>query len=438
MKDFLLYVFAFGFPLLWIGAIPQNENNYKAGNLTKLRVIKTQKAIEAYQKKTGQLPTDLGQVRLLAKPSWDIYIPYDGYGSRLQYLRLSNTDFVVKSFGRDKTENSTVSEVDPTHISAKPLPDSAPQFEPSKNLLNLYPPILLLAQKAGNNQLIARLIIDKDYNERHLVIQSVKRDQFIMVAPHPKVEEFFWLPSQNAIVYTATDDDRYPDGVYLWDLIRNEHHNLLDDLEEKIGIADTSGGHNRRFFLSLSNLEGNGQGVYSFILRRDQKGLDPEAFFSSQNLYFLSFPTEHAAVQAFEYKKYQNYVFEQNISLGDLVKVPYQGYEAQHKWALLPTSGSLEHVIGKWQEFSEQSADSAILPYSLFWLSSIYGDASKLVAAKNTKEAKSLAAFGAELAQALASNELAPSYLRAIGYGIFERLSNEELLGYQVSRLSLP
>ncbi|MGE0172780.1 MAG: hypothetical protein AB7T49_08345 [Oligoflexales bacterium] len=438
MKDFLAYVFAFGFPLLWIGAIPQNENNYKAGNMTKIRVLKTQKAIDTYQKKYGKLPTDLGQIRFLARPAWDFYIPYDGYGSRLQYLRLSSTDYVVKSFGRDRTENSTVSEVDPTHISAKPLPDSAPQFEPSQNLLNLYPPILLLAQKAGNNQLIARLIVDKDYNERHLVVQSVKRDQFIMVAPHPKVEEFFWLPSQNAIVYTATDHDRYPDGIYLWDLIRNEHHNLLDDLDEKIGVTDSGGGRNKRYFLALSNLDENGKGVYTFILNREQKGLDPETFFSSQNLYFLSFPTEDTPVQAFEYKKYQNYVFEQNISLSDLVKIPYQGYEAQHKWALLPTSGNLEYVIAKWQEFSEQNADSAILPYSLFWLSSIYGDASKLLMQRNTAEAKSLGAFGAELAKALASNELAPSYLRAIGYGIFERLSNDELLGYQVSRLNLP
>jgi hypothetical protein len=436
MKNFITTLLAFGMPLLWVAAIPKPENNYKGDSLTQLRVIKTQKTIEDFYKTNKRLPANFSEIRLASMKMWDFYVPFDGFGSRLQYVVLGKKQYILRSFGKDKRENSIITEQDSVHIELDPLPPTPPQLDTSGDHRSLFPAALLPAQRSPTYQLVAQLILNPQSHTRHLVVRSLKRPDFIMIAVHPKVEEFFWLPSGNTIVYTATNDDIYRDGIYLWNLATNEHTNLLEGFQDKINVAAESS--LKKFYVSLSSVSPSGEGFYAFIAGKGGPSLDPAIFYSSDNFYWINVGKEpEKGVGITRVQLNDDNWLTSNANPLAHIKQPFRGTDSQNKWGTLPNAGKIEEVIEKWQHFSANHTDSPLFHYSLFWLGSIYGDGYKLLAPVNGNEARTLSAFGAEITRALATSPDAPSYLRGFGQNIYNRLSQGQSLEYQLSKLSL-
>lgn len=434
-------VWAFSLPLIWFLLTPKPENNWNAHKETERTLARTKRTIEGYRRKHGHLPEDIADIRLLARTTDRKYSPYDGYGRRLHYLPLSREHYVVRSYGKDGNDNTFHSAEDPTLSSLPRLPLLPPQYrEPeTQGAMRLYPAILLMGSKSPKNNLVAQLLVDYNGKKRQLLVRDLKKPRFHMIANHAGVEEFFWLPSGYEIVFTATNADRYQDGIFIWNVLTNEMRNLMNEFQQIFNIA--KGRDAPEYYLSLSSLNKSGSSFYLFVAQKTGPELDPERFYSSEFFYKVSIPKKSSAAVTFEWmhgKTKANATPFQTVprTIQDIF-TPFVGNEAQVQWSRLPTSGSIQYVIEKWQDFSVANAKSPVFPYSLWWLSSIYSDAYKVLEKKSKREANTLRAYGAELARALNRLSMAPSYLQAMGASVQRRLSNSAVLPYRISEITV-
>ncbi len=438
LRKVLVALWAFSFPLIWFLLTPKPDNNWNAQKETERTLAQTQRTIESYRRKFSELPEDTADIRLFARGLDRKYAPYDGYGRRLQYLPLSREHYVVRSYGKDGNDNTYHSAEDPTLSSLPRLPLLPPQYkEPEEGAMRLYPAVLLMGAKSPKNNLVAQLLVDYQGKKRQLLVRDLKKPRFHMIANHAGVEEFFWLPSGYEIVFTATNADRYQDGLFVWNVLTNEMRNLMNEFQQIFNIA--RGRDAPEYYLSLSSLDKAGLNFYVFIAQKVSAELEPERFYSDEFFYKVSIPKKTSATVTFEWMhgKAKNSTFKSVPETIQDIYTPFVGSEAQVAWSRLPTNGSIQYVIEKWQDFSVSNAKSPAFPYSLWWLSSIYSDAYKVLEKKSKREANTLRAYGAELARALNRLSMAPSYLQAMGASVSRRLSNSNVLPYRISEMTL-
>lgn len=439
LRKVLVIIWAFSLPLIWFLLTPKPENNWNALKETERTLAQTQRTVEAYRRKYGHLPEDIADIRLFARGLDRKYSPYDGYGRRLQYLPLSREHYVVRSYGKDGNDNTFHSAEDPTLSSLPRLPLLPPQYRepPQEGAMRLYPAILLMGAKSPKNDLVAQLLVDYNGQKRQLLVRDLKKPRFHMIANHSGVEEFFWLPSGYEIVFTATNADRYQDGIFIWNVLTNEMRNLMNEFQQIFNIA--KGREVPEYYLSLSSLDKTGSNFYIFVAQKMGPELEPERFYSSEFFYKVSIPKKTSAPVTFEWMhgKIKSTPFKTVPETIQDIFTPFVGNEAQVEWSRLPTSGSIQYVIEKWQDFSVTNAKTPVFPYALWWLSSIYSDAYKVLEKKSKREANTLRAYGAELARALNKLSMAPTYLQAMGASVQRRLSSSNVLPYRISEMTL-
>ncbi|MBF0442303.1 MAG: hypothetical protein HQK54_10385, partial [Oligoflexales bacterium] len=297
---------------------------------------------------------------------------------------------------------------------------------------------LLMGSKSPVSNYYARLFIDTGKQTRYLTVRNLDSKSHIIFAMHPGIEEFFWLPSGNEIIFTATGSSRYDDGIYLWDIFTNQTRNLISDLDEKYSL--TSSQAENRYFLSLSSIKKSGRELYVFI-RHDNGGpLDPLQFYSEKSFFKIILPEKINEKISYEYpvKGAEKSIFELRLKPSDDIKLPFKGTNAQIAWSELPTSGELQGILEQWQNFSMNYSKSPMFPYSLFWLSSIYGEVYSLLYHNRKNDALTLKAYGTELAMALSKLTNAPSYQRAMGQFIYNKLQSNQDLNYRIIKFSAP
>lgn len=428
-------IWAFALPLIWYFSTPRPENSWQAADQTTEQLERMRSFVESFRKKYGRLPTHTGEIRLYALSRGRSFSPYDGYGRLIRYETLSRDHYILKSFGQDGTENTAHSQPDQI-LTSLPTPAQLPPTyrEPQKDFARLYPAVLLMGAKSPKSDHVAELMVDYDGQGRHLVVRDLKRPGFMLDAHHPGVEEFLWLPNGYEIIYTATNQLRYNDGIFIWNILTNQFRNLLGDLQKSIKLTDSQApGH---YFLSLAGIDPQGTNAYVFAAPDLDRPLPPEAFYDDANLYRMSLPRRLDAPVTFESMRGKTRgVFARIPQPADDIYQPFLGSEAQTDWARLPTEGPLQPVLERWQEFSFQHAKTPAFPYALWWLSCIYADAWETLRSTSPAEARTLRAYGAELARALAKLSMAPTYLRAMGAALHHRLMTQERLPYRISRL---
>ena len=440
MKNLIIACLFVALPFAWILSTPNNLDNFMAESTTQTHLEKTKALIESFRKQYQRLPADLNEVRLFALANHKNYAPYDGYSLRLMYHPIAPVHYVLKSFGADNAPNTILNQEDPTLLNLDDIPSVPPMYVPPfSDFMQLYPAICLAGCKSPTNDFVAKVEVDRETGKRFLLVRHLTRHKFVMIAPHPHVEEYFWLPSGTEIVYTATNDSQYRDGIFLWNLMTDETRNLMDDLDPKL-LNGSSQMEQPRYFLSLSSLAPAGRKVYVFIQSRVSSGLDPGRFLSSTSLYSIQLGDKEHPKAAFSRQRQTTpaSLFDASNALTRNIARGAQGSPLQARWAALPLEGKMAGMLEAWQDFSMSSADSPIFPYSLWWLGFIYSDAYRATLPISLKHALTLKAFGAEIATALVSLNQAPSHLRAMAVYMGEHMSLPAALSYSLVSIAGP
>jgi hypothetical protein len=401
---------------------------------------KIQDVVNNYKDKYKRLPKNMNEIRVFSIASGRSVSPYDGYGNRIFYQPVSKYHYLIKSFGADGEPNTlNSSEIDISLSNLVDSPSFPPLYQNSLNAqMHLYPSVCTMGCKSATKPFYAFLSVEPVTGSRYLIVRNINKRNFFLVASHPKIDEFLWLPGGEEIIYTVTDDNKYRDGIYLWNLKKDETRNLLDDMDPlKLGISNDN---DQKYFLSLSSIVAGTRKVQVFITKRTSNVLHPSEFFSKKSFYSVVVPEKNAQRTIFNQPKDLLYVtaFQQQNPLDLDIGKPFHGFPAQHKWVMLPITGDMQNILESWQDFSMKNASTPLFPYGLWWLGAIYAEASKVTMPVSFKHGVMLKAFGMELLRALASLDTAPSHLRAMATYMHQQLSSSRFFDFPLVKVNPP
>ncbi len=424
-------------PLLWLLSLALTE----AGGPLHLASVganlqTTADWIASFQKENNRLPGSLAEIRLYAHSHQQPYTPYDSYGLRLQYLPLRENAYLLKSFSSDAMENTLTSPPDEQILfGLEPATQGLQTLFPNLSQPMIYQGAFLGGLQAASTGLIARLEVNVQLRTRFLLIRDPKDPRFSLISFHDGVEEFLWLPSGTEVVYTAQGSERYEDGIYYWNLKDGTIHNIFPKLKDKIwpnAAPDAS------FYLSISHISEDPQLLYVLAAQATQKkGLNPKDFYRFSNLYAISLDAEHMQNPNFQQinSEVDYNAFDYPVSHLALIDERHPGDAAQESWRDLELSGEAEKLIDQWQEYSSKQAQSPLLPYSLWWLVSIYNDTFRQLQETGPDEAQVIRNFGIEIADALTAFPTAPLHLRAMAEFLKKNLLLSQVADYNVCSL---
>lgn len=441
--DIILWVFCIVvgivLPLAWLASTPVDSKGYRADARTRSNLDLAEKNIDHFRQQFKRLPVSLTELRTFSKSIGKKINSHDAYGQRLQYVKLDDAHFVLRSFGADSVQNTIFTAADPNVADWNKL-QPTPQYQFQHRLQRLtYPAVLLAGADSPNKQWQAKLYVDPAVGQSRLIVRHRERSELLMLALHEQVEEFLWLPDSHRLIYTATGSVRYRDGVYLWDLLEDSTTNLLDEPSAKVGITSLS--QTKQLWLSLAGIVPSGPLVFFFAAPIQQEALDPTAFYNTTNFFVAKISAA---------KDRRSNVTRANVPEHLAKLVPWTDMaaqitsedttsEMQNRWLRLPLAGVTENVIHEWQNFIEAHPQAPLSPYGLWILTSLFSDTYALLQqSKNKSDSETIRSFGAEIANALRNYPLSPAYLHGFGLFAFHGLTERTPLPYQISKLHLP
>lgn len=418
-------------PAIWISVTTFTEVSGHPWSSNSVTVHRLGAWIERFQKDQNRLPENLAEVRAYAYTFGSVPELYDSYGARLSYQPLTEDAFIVKSFGRDTTENTVFQAHDESYshgLISPPLGVKGIILNESR--LNFFQSSFLEGQISPRGPLVASIRTRFRGDSKRLLIQSQEDSQFFMSSVHDMIDEFLWLPGGYEIIFTAQGSKRYEDGIYYWDLRSNVVKNLLPDLRKKF-FPDAE--DDRKMLMSLSHSSASPDFVYFFATYAPVDSvMDPMEFYRYHNFYAFNPANKFVAERVTADKDFS--IFEylvQHKSLIDQSSMT-QATAAQKDWALLSLSEGKQELLEKWQNFCSNHADSPQLPYALWWLVSIYNDTYREILVQQPEKARTLRNFGLEIAEALSLLPSAPPYLRAFAEHLKKNLLLSKPADYNV------
>lgn len=432
-----------GVPFAWIVMSLPPFAPYRAGERSRTTLAVALQALKAYSEEHSQLPRDLNALRSYAVAEQQDFGTYDAWGQRLEYIRLDDQRFLLRSFGSDGVQNRLDTAPDPGHLDWGQHTNMGPTYEyPSLAIPELYPAVLLEGNESPTRNWLARLYADRANGKRHLLVRHRVQADLFMVASHDGVEEFLWLPDGHRLVFTASGSTRYRDGVYVWNLVDNTLVNLFDSSGTPIPISPAAGG--TKLWLSLAGLTAAGPTVHVYAMLRHDGPLDPRLFFDRSRLHSIIIPGRKGETMA-------NLLDFSAPGAPDQTHIPPHARLAdlqagvgnlnnalpiQQRWLRLKVRGDLEGTLLAWHDFSTQEPNSILYPYSLWMLSILYGEGYKLLIETHPRDADVLRAYGTEIARALINHRLAPSYLQSLALFTYETLMEAQSPPYGIAQLN--
>ncbi len=426
------------FTAVWVVLLSLGPDNVQRQRASQKTLAQVQALISLFLDDQGKTPMDLTELWAFAKARGRPLQRFDAFGQRLDYLRLSDKHFILRSFGNfDRGNLPRSSQLVLSRVSDAPAVTAKYDY-PALLKPSIFPSPLALGTTSPDNLSHAQIYVDPSGGQKRLVVRSSARsDAAPLVSKHDGVEEFFWLPTGKEIVYTSTGSARYSDGIYLWNLSRDETRDLSREME-LIGrpVADSD-----QLLLSLSGVSSSGRELAFFMAARAPgAGISPQDFFSERSFFVIQFSDKMSALSfgrkpqdAGDYKPILNPPFEifRSVKPGEMKDQVFK------EWAGLRFEGVLRDQLEAWQEFVMKRAGTPVFPYGLWFLASIYADVARVMAEGGFESSEQMRAYSVELFKALADYELAPSYLQAFAeYGL-SALSDGWKLDYQLSRFVL-
>ena len=437
-RRFVGFVFGVLLPITWIVLTPPFNPLYQPLKRTRGLIRQNTLVVHAFLGKFNKTPTNLSSLRSFARINKMIYSTYDGYGQRLDYLRLDDKHYLLRSYGEDQEQNTVLSPADIGTIHWGDLPSAPLSYDlPEVATPGFYPAALLAGADSPERFWLARLFVDPGKPARHLVVRHLSKSGLFMVAPHDQVEEFLWLPSGEQIVYTATSSTRYRDGLYLWNLRTDQVVNLLDRLKQVLPPAPAGSGE--RLWLSLAGMGRLGPTLLVYMHPRHDGSLDPKDFFTPARLVAIAVPGEQPArtrlASAGEFSPTAAMLMlQQRLDLAANL-VGGGGLAMQQRWLQEQFKGEALPLLLAAQSWSARSAATPMFPYSLWILAALYSQNASVLGPGEAPRSASLRAAGAEFSRALLNYPLAPSYLSGLALFAYQSLMDGQSLPYRFAQL---
>jgi hypothetical protein len=402
-----------------------------------------------YKAQFKEFPNNLGELRSFVFSKGKLLSLFDAYGERIDYLRLDDSSFLIRSFGEDGIQNTAGSPKDIGLINWGTLPHGGAFYQSRPELIpHFYRAPSLLGLDSPDGSWQGRLFTQKKDQTRHLAVRHRLKQDLIMIAPHDRIEEFYWV-SPNALVFTGTESYKMKDGIYLWNLIDDSIVDLLRSVTQNGGkevsklpiLADQA---ERGYWLTLAGFNAKTKQLYAYITAKNGYMLNPLSFFSAENFFEYTLHEDPRQIKSRQIshgefydiiapKKFDHTPLTEKLSLGlPFVSKKPKALPIQESWLKLPKSGRLEPSLLAWQQFSIQNAKTPLFAYSLWYLISLYNESFLLVKPINARESEILRTYGAEISQALMNDVMAPGYLRAMGAFCYQTLIKGQSLPYKI------
>lgn len=434
-------------PASWVSLSPPFSRPFKAGKITRERLSILNQGIKAFRSKYNAVPLDLTVLRAFAGAEGLDFSGYDSFGQRFQYVRLSPSNYLLRSFGSDGVQNTFGSASDMGVARWGKVPGISPSYRyNSLEPLGYYPAGLLIGADSLQRAWVGKLFVDSDANTRQLVVRHRRKNGLFMMAPHDQVEEFLWLPNGEQLIYTASGSQRHRDGVYLWNLPRDEIMNLLDVAERSLPMSPSS--RAAGFFLSLAGItpatNERPPVVYVYFGVRTDGPLAPQVFFSPEQTIAFAIPDVTQAGNpgpSFVGKSAPGIDRKWKGPLGSPLALtarldPSGGIPSQREWLELPVRGDPEQVLLAWHRFIDRNAANPLFPYSLWVLSSLYGESYENLRSTQPHDADVLRTYGTEIARALINYPMSPTYIRALAMHLYDTLMDGKPMSHHLGELA--
>ena len=433
-------IFCWAIPLGWIAASPPISPAEEGISRTEAILTGNRIVMSSFYAEYKDYPFSLSELRSFARNHKLPLSLYDAFGNRFEYIRLNRREYIIRSFGEDGTQNTVLSDRDPSIVSWRDEPERGVSYAYLTKLsLGLFPPIMLAGAESPNQEWIADLHVDPAQNARKLIVRYLKAKDILLVAPHDQVDEFLWLPNGYQIVFTATGSDRYRDGIYLWNLLDDKTESLTDLILNR--AVDMHHADENRYYISLMGIHLSGPTVYVYLMPSYTYELDPVAFHSAATISAIKIPESRAAPSIVSLSGFDTVkTFSALDSIIDrrssIVGTPVRRI---HKdWMALPFRGDVEQVLSPWTEFTGEHSLSPVLPYALWQLVILYADAMSLLSKINPEEGEIVRSLAVEMAARLATLSFAPTYLRAEARYMRKLLSEGNELPFHLSVQTIP
>ncbi len=400
--------------VLWISAIAFKAPIIRGRTMTMDLIRSTDNLIQQHVRQFGDTPHSYTELRLYALERNGTYSAYDVWGERLEYLRLGKVNYLLRSFGLDGVQNRPKYSPDIGVYHWGQMAQRGLQYDEKNGVMHARPSVVLFAgADSSSGAWHARIFVDPMTGNRRLLVRSREYNNFFMLAPHDFVEEFLWIPGQDKIAFTASQSNRYSDGLYIWDLNKDEASNLFS-LDPEINDLDP-GAKQRRLYVAMSSVSAsNPPTVAVFALASNDFVLNPHKFFHPSNLHIFTLGEQLTHSKPKVAPKLKGDLYNLDF-LGTVTVAPGgEGLPIQQAWLSLPLGGDWEKGVMAWQSFAAQHTKSQLAPYAIWGLSMLYDDAAKREG-RASRTGQILASYGVELGTAMTKLIVAPSYIRGIG-----------------------
>lgn len=402
---------------VWLAMTPMGRQGLSGKGATLVSLRRMHWLLGKFREKHSATPIDFQDLRIFALRHNLEFLPYDGYAKRLIYRRL-NRDFYYLASPSGHPKNIL-------HLT------NSPRFKPTapvqkKFPLDLWQPFqayYLEGARPPKGTYAAQLFRDPELGIKTLMVQKIGRAREIYLHNHPGIEEFVWV-DQETILFSATGDGLYQDGLYYWKFKEGVEKNLL---RPKLShLSHTRKTSPPRYLISLGPKQK--KKIYFFMTREASESLAPREFWSEKHLFYVDLEgMPKVKVASFKFTPPSLLVPHHPLLSA---KEPHA--LSQKKWSQLPRSGPIGVILEDWQEFILDHHQSPILPYALFHLIVLYHDAYLALLPTEPKEAQALRAFGAELSGTLMSASACPSYLQRMAHHLYDDLLAQKPINLRV------
>lgn len=411
---------ATAFTIFWFMAVTFKAPILRGRTNTMELIRATDNLIQSHVREFGDTPQGYSELRLFALSRNRSYSVYDVWGERLEYLRLGKVNYLLRSFGVDGLQNRPGRSPDLGVYHWGQMPEQGLRYDDQNGAMHARPSVVLFAgSDSSTGAWHARIFVDPMTGNRRLLVRSRERTNFFMLAPHDFVEEFLWIPGQEKIAFTASQSNKYSDGLYLWDLRTDEASNLFS-LDSNTNDLDP-GAKQRRLYVAMSSVrDSNPPSIAVFALTSNSFVLDPKKFFHPSNLHVFSLGERIVHVQPTVDLKARADLYNLDFLGTVTVASGGEGSPLQKAWLSLPLGGDWEKGVLAWQNFAAQYSKSQLAPYAVWGLTMLYDDASNREG-RSSREGQILRSYAMELGTAMTKMIVAPSYIRGIGAWIAEQ-----------------
>ena len=405
--------------VLWFLAIEFKTPIIRGRTTTMDLVRATDRLVQKHVREFGDTPQTYTELRLYALARGESYSAYDVWGERLEYLRLGKVNYFLRSFGRDGLQNRPQSSPDIGVYHWGQMAQRGLRYDDINGAMHARPSVVLFAGADNSSGTWhARIFVDPTTGNRRLLVRSREHNNLFMLAPHDYVEEFLWIPGQDKIAFTASQSQRYSDGLYIWDLRTDEASNLFS-LDPDVNDLDP-GSKQRRLYVAMSAVRNsNPPSVAVFAMASNDFILDPHKFFHPSNLHVFSLGERVIHTKPRTNLKTRGDLYDLDFLGTVTLSQGGEGTPLQQAWLSLPLGGDWEKGVISWQNFAAQYSKSQLAPYAIWGLAMLYDDAAKREG-RSSRAGQILASYGVELGAAMTKLIVAPSYIRAIGAWIAE------------------